>query len=278
MNRFVSLKGKLRAVAATDTGRVREHNEDAVAWDPDIGLFVLADGMGGYHAGEVASGIAVKTIMNLVREAYATQDLTGSDQDTGLSRPGVILRDAIARANKIIHQTSKTQEKCEGMGTTVVAGLFHDDRIIVAHVGDSRMYRLRGDRFEQITLDHSLLQELVDRGFYTPEEAQRVTNKNYVTRALGVEPTVEVEIKEHPVHRGDCLVLCSDGLTDMVEDEDIHLTISTFGANLDTVAKQLVQLANDNGGRDNISVMLAEVLEPFPARKGILDRILSWFG
>jgi serine/threonine protein phosphatase PrpC len=278
MNRFVSLKGKLRAVASTDTGRVREHNEDAIAWDPDIGLFVLADGMGGYNAGEVASGIAVKTIMNLVREAFATQDLTGNDQDTGLSRPGIILRDAIARANKIIHQTSKTQEKCEGMGTTVVAGLFHDDRIIVAHVGDSRMYRLRGDRFEQITLDHSLLQELVDRGFYTPEEAQRVTNKNYVTRALGVEPTVEVEIKEHPVHRGDCVVLCSDGLTDMVEDEDIHLTISTFGANLDTVAKQLVQLANDNGGRDNISVMLAEVLEPFPARKGILDRILGWFG
>ena len=278
MGRFVSLKGKLRAVAATDTGRVREHNEDAIAWDPDIGLFVLADGMGGYNAGEVASGIAVKTIMNLVREAYATQELAVPDKDTGLTRPGVILRDAIARANKIIHQTSKSQEKCEGMGTTVVAGLFYDDRIIVAHVGDSRMYRLRGDRFEQITLDHSLLQELVDRGFYTPEEAMRVTNKNYVTRALGVEPAVEVEIKEHPIQRGDCLVLCSDGLTDMVEDEDIHLTISTFGANLDTVVKQLVQLANDNGGRDNISVMLAEVLEPFPARKGILDRILGWFG
>jgi len=278
MGRFVSLKGKLRGVAATDTGRVREHNEDAIAWDPEIGLFVLADGMGGYNAGEVASGIAVKTIMNLVREAYATQELTAADKDTGLSRPGIILRDAIARANKIIHQTSKSQEKCEGMGTTVVAGLFYDDRIIVAHVGDSRMYRLRGDRFEQITLDHSLLQELVDRGFYTPEEAQRVTNKNYVTRALGVEPTVEVEIREHPVQRGDCLVLCSDGLSDMVEDEDIHLTISTFGANLDTVVKQLVQLANDNGGRDNISVMLAEVLEPFPARKGILDRILGWFG
>jgi len=278
MGRYISLKGKLRAVAATDTGRLREHNEDAIAWDPEIGLFVLADGMGGYNAGEVASGIAVKTIMNLVREAYATQELSGSDHDTGLSRPGIILRDAIARANKIIHQTSKTQEKCEGMGTTVVAGLFFDDRIIVAHVGDSRMYRLRGDRFEQITLDHSLLQELVDRGFYTPEEAQRVTNKNYVTRALGVEPTVEVEIKEHQVQRGDYLVLCSDGLTDMVEDDDIHLTISTFGVNLDTVSKQLVQLANDNGGRDNISVMLAEVLEPFPARKGILDRILGWFG
>jgi protein phosphatase len=140
------------------------------------------------------------------------------------------------------------------------------------------MYRLRADRFEQVTMDHSLLQELVDRGFYTPEEAQRVTNKNYVTRALGVEPTVDVEITEQPVHKGDFLVLCSDGLTDMVEDEDIHLTISTFSANLDTVAKQLVQLANDNGGRDNISVMLTQVTEPFPARKGILDRILGWFG
>jgi protein phosphatase len=278
MGRYVSMKSKLRAVGLTDTGRIREHNEDAIAWDAEIGLFVLADGMGGYNAGEVASGIAVKTIVNLVREAYAMQELAGADKTSGLSRPGIILRDAIARANKIIHQTSKTQEKCEGMGTTVVAALLYDNRAIVAHVGDSRMYRLRTDRFEQVTMDHSLLQELVDRGFYTPEEAQRVTNKNYVTRALGVEPTVEVEVHEYPVHRGEWLVFCSDGLTDMVEDEDIHLTISTFGANLDTVAKQLVQLANDNGGRDNISVILTQVTEPFPVRKGILDRILGWFG
>jgi len=278
MGRHVSLKGKMRAVGLTDTGKIREHNEDAIAWDSDLGLFVLADGMGGYNAGEVASGIAVKTIMNLVREAYAKQELAGPDKASGLSRPAIILRDSISRANKIIHQTSKTQEQCEGMGTTVVAGLLYDDKIIVAHVGDSRMYRLRADRFEQLTLDHSLLQELVDRGFYTPEEAQRVTNKNYVTRALGVEPAVEVEIREEPVQRGDFLVLCSDGLSDMVEDEDIHLTISTFGANLETVAKQLVQLANDNGGRDNISVVLAQVTELFPARKGILDKILGWFG
>ncbi len=278
MGSYVSLKGKLRVVGLTDTGKVREHNEDAIAWDSDIGLFVLADGMGGYNAGEVASGIAVKTILNLVREAYSIQDLSGTDKASGLSRPGIILRDAIARANKIIHQTSKTQEQCEGMGTTVVAGLLYDNKIIIAHVGDSRMYRIRADRLEQVTMDHSLLQELVDRGFYTPEEAQRVTNKNYVTRALGVEPTVDVEIREVPVQRGDWLVLCSDGLTDMVEDEDIHLTISTFSANLDTIAKQLIQLANDSGGRDNISVMLAQVTDLFPARKGILDRILGWFG
>jgi protein phosphatase len=278
MGRYVSLRSYVQAVGLTNTGKVREHNEDSISWDRDIGLFVLADGMGGYNAGEVASGIAVKTIVNLVREAFAGQELDGIDKTTGLHRPSIILRDAIARANKIIHQTSKSQSQCEGMGTTVVSALFYDNRVALAHVGDSRMYRLRKETFEQLTMDHSLLQELVDRGFYSPEEAQRATNKNYVTRALGVEPNVDVDIHEYPVEPGDWLVLCSDGLTDMVEDEDIHLTISTFGGNLDTVARQLVQLANDSGGRDNISVVLAQVVELFPARRGILDRILAWFG
>jgi serine/threonine protein phosphatase PrpC len=128
-----------------------------------------------------------------------------------------------------------------------------------------------------VTLDHSLLQELVDRGFYSPEEAQRAANKNYVTRALGVEPGVEVEIQEEAVHKGDFYVLCSDGLSDMVEDDDIHLTVSTFGANLDAVAKHLIQLANDNGGKDNISVVMSQVMDSFPARTSIFDRILKWF-
>ena len=272
------MRSKIKSIALTDTGKVREHNEDTIGEEPDIGLFVLADGMGGYNAGEVASGIAVKTIMNLVREAYQVQQLDGTDRATGLMRPSIILRDAILRANKIIHQTSKTQPQCEGMGTTVVAVLFYNNRVITAHVGDSRIYRLRGDRFEQLTLDHSLLQELVDRGFYSQEEAARSTNKNYVTRALGVEPSVEVEVREHPVQRGDHYVLCSDGLSDMVEDEDIHLTISTFNDNLETVAKQLVQLSNEHGGRDNISVVVMQVIDSFPARQRILDRILRWFG
>ncbi len=273
-----NLRGKMECVAMTDTGKVREHNEDTIGFDADIGLLVLADGMGGYNAGEVASGIAVKTIVNLVREAFAREELTGIDKETGLTRPAVILRDAIHRANKIIHQTSKTQPQCEGMGTTIVSCIFYDNKVITAHVGDSRMYRLRNDKFEQMTMDHSLLQELVDRGFYSPQEAQRATNKNYVTRALGVEPTVEVEIHEEPVSKGDYYVLCSDGLSDMVEDEDIHLTISTFSANLESVAKQLTQLANDNGGRDNVSVVMAHVLDSFPARRRMLDRVLRLFG
>jgi protein phosphatase len=274
----MSLKGRLRFVGLTDTGKVREHNEDTIAFDADIGLLVLADGMGGYNAGEVASGIAVKTIVNLVREQVEREDMNVQDRESGLSRPTIILRDAIHRANKIIYQTARTQPQCEGMGTTVVAALFFDNKITIAHVGDSRLYRQRNDKLEQVTMDHSLLQELVDRGFYSAEEAQRAANKNYVTRALGVEPNVEVEIQEVAVQKGDAYMLCSDGLSDMVEDEDIHLTINTFNDNLDTVAKQLIQLANDNGGRDNVSVVMATVLDAFPAKTRIFDKILGWFG
>jgi protein phosphatase len=127
-------------------------------------------------------------------------------------------------------------------------------------------------------MDHSLLQELVDRGFYSEEEAQRSTNRNYVTRALGVEPTVEVEVNEYDVLPGDIYLLCSDGLPDMVEDEDIHLTISTFNASLDVVGQQLVQLANEHGGRDNVSVMLAQVNDSFTAKKSLLAKLTSLFG
>ena len=272
------LKGKLRCVGMTDTGRVREHNEDTFGTDADIGLVVLADGMGGYKAGEVASGITVRTVMGLLKEAIEKQDLTIQDQELGMSRPGILLRDATQRANKIIYQTARTQTHCEGMGTTVVAGLFFDDKLTIAHVGDSRLYRMRGSKFEQITQDHSLLQELIARGFYTPEEAARAASKNYVTRALGVEPSVEVEITEVPVEKDDLFLLCSDGLSDMVEDEDIQLTISTFGANLETLAKQLVLLSNENGGRDNVSIVLVKVLEPFPVQRGMIGRLLGLFG
>jgi PPM family protein phosphatase len=271
------LKGKFRCVGMSDTGRIREHNEDTIGTDPDIGVVVLADGMGGYKAGEVASGITVRTVLGLLKDSVEREDLTRHDGESGLTRSGILLRDAVQRANKLIYQTAKTQANCEGMGTTVVAGLFFDDKLTIAHVGDSRLYRCREGKLEQVTRDHSLMQELVSRGFYTPEEAQRAAAKNYVTRALGVEPTVDVEITEVPVRRDDLYLLCSDGLSDMVDDSDIQLTINTFGANLESVARQLVQLSNDNGGRDNVSVVLVRVLDAFPARRGVIDRILGLF-
>ena len=256
---------------------MREHNEDAIGSVPEIGLMVLADGMGGYNAGEVASGIAVQIVTELATVGANREERDDIDPHSGMMRQSIVLRDAVYRANKIIYQTAQSQTHCEGMGTTIVACMFYDDRVSIAHVGDSRAYRMRDGSLEQITLDHSLLQELVDRGFYSEEEAQRSTNRNYVTRALGVEPIVEVEVHEHDVLPDDVYVLCSDGLSDMVEDDDIHLTISTFNASLEVVGQQLVDLANDHGGRDNISVMLAQIKEPFPAKKGLLAKIAGWF-
>ena len=274
----MSLKGKLAHVEVTDVGKVRDHNEDAIGTQPDIGLWVLADGMGGYNAGEVASGIAVKTIIDLVTQACKTEKRSEIESGTGYMRQTIVLRDAIHRANKVINQTAQSQPQCEGMGTTLVASLFYDNRVSIAHVGDSRMYRLRGNRFEQITMDHSLLQELVDRGFYSQEEAQRSTNRNYVTRALGVEANVDVEVQEIDVQKGDYFLMCSDGLPDMVEDEDIHLTISTFSNDVRTVGEQLIKLTNDNGGRDNVSVILVRVADTFPAQGGVLTKLRGLFG
>lgn len=273
----MNLRGKINFAELSDTGRVRDHNEDAIRSDPDIGLMVLADGMGGYNAGEIASGIAVQIVTDMAIEGAERQERDDIDSHSGLMRQSIVLRDAVYRANKIIYQTAQSQTHCEGMGTTIVACMFFDNKVSVAHVGDSRAYRLRDGELIQLTMDHSLLQELVDRGFYSAEEAQRSTNRNYVTRALGVEPTVEVEVHEHEVLPEDIYLLCSDGLPDMVEDEDIHLTISTFSANLDTAGKQLVQLSNDQGGKDNISIILTHVLEPFPAKTGLLGLLKKLF-
>ena len=273
----MGLQDKFACVQVTDVGKVREHNEDAIGTNLEAGLLVLADGMGGYNAGEVASGIAVKTVLELVTQGCATEERNAIEPETGMMRQSIVLRDAIARANKIIHQTARSQPQCEGMGTTLVACLFYDNRVSIAHVGDSRLYRLRQNRLEQLTMDHSLLQELVDRGFYSREEAQRSTNRNYVTRALGVEPAVQVELNEMDAQPEDVYLLCSDGLCDMVDDEDIHLTISTFNANLPTAGQQLIKLSNDHGGKDNISIILAHVLEPFPARRGLFARIAKLF-
>jgi len=278
MSKDKSLRRKIKFAELTDTGKVRDHNEDAIGLNSDMGLLVLADGMGGYQAGEVASSIAVQTITDMALEGATREERDDIDPHTGLMRQTIVLRDAVARANKIIFQTAQSQTHCEGMGTTLVAAMFYDNKISIAHVGDSRAYRLRNNQFEQLTMDHSLLQELVDRGFYSEEEAQRSTNRNYVTRALGVEPTVEVELQEYDVLPDDIYLLCSDGLPDMVEDEDIHLTISTFSASLNVVSEHLVQLANEHGGRDNVSVQLAQVVDSFAVKKGLLAKLSGLFG
>ncbi len=266
----MNLASKLEVVNVSDTGLKRPHNEDSSITDPANGIAIVADGMGGYKAGEVASAIAAKAILDEVHRGLASDGSLPEDHD--YSARAALLRDAIRRANKHIFETAQTVPQCQGMGTTVVSLLFYDNKISVAHVGDSRLYRLRGEAFEQVTNDHSLVQELVDRGFFTAEEAEANTPKNLVTRALGIEDSVDVDLHEDSARTGDVYLLCSDGLNDMVTDEEIHLTLSKYCANLEQAAHQLIELANENGGKDNITVVLVRVKAPFPAPVGLMSK------
>jgi protein phosphatase len=179
----------------------------------------------------------------------------------------------VGAANFAIFHAAQSTPQYAGMGTTLVLAWFYGNRMSVAHVGDSRLYRLREDRLQRLTRDHSLLQEQIDSGMITPEQARFAENKNLVTRALGVDPTVDVEIGDFDVQRGDIVLLCSDGLNDMVEDVDIELALSTLGGNLQLAADHLVQMANDNGGRDNVSVILVKIVSDFSAGRGWWQRL-----
>jgi len=241
-------------------GMVRPHNEDSIFGDADTGLVVLADGMGGYNAGEVASGIAVKVVSGgLTAELSSGRELSKVDVQSGLTHAALLLQQQIAAANKGIYEAAQTRPECAGMGTTIVAAVFHGNRVSIGHIGDSRCYRLRGEKFEQLTHDHSLLQEQIDAGQLTPEQAKYSLNKNLVTRALGIEAIVPPDITEYRLEADDIYLLCSDGLTDMVEPDVLHTMLGRGRANLAKVAADLVDLANENGGRDNISVILVHV-------------------
>lgn len=272
----MDLSGVLEVVRLSDVGCHRDHNEDAVASDIEIGLLVLADGMGGYKAGEVASEIATLTMLAEMKETISGFDPGQTDPVTGMQAESLLLIDAAAKANASIFSVSESQPQCAGMGTTLVTALFTNNKVLVGHIGDSRLYRLRGERLEQLTEDHSLLQEQLSSGLITPEQAKMSNNKNLVTRAVGIDPEVELELHEYDVETGDIYLLCSDGLTDLVEDDDIQATLIGLGSNLQLAASQLVQMANDNGGKDNISVILAKVLKPFTAEKSWYDNFLNW--
>ena len=243
----------LEFFSATDTGRARNNNEDSVAVDDSTALVVLADGMGGYNAGEVASGMATSFIKSELGRWLA--EASESATDTDVRRAMDICVD---NANRAIFNAANSNPQYAGMGTTLIVGVFRDSRLLMGHVGDSRGYRLRASRLTQITHDHSLLQEQIDSGLITPEQAAFSANKNLVTRAVGVEDTVLLETHLHEVLPGDTYLLCSDGLSDMLDDESIAQLL--MGADtLPEAASALIDAANDAGGKDNISVVLARV-------------------
>lgn len=237
--------------AAVDPGRARSNNEDSVAIDPDVGLAVLADGMGGYNAGEVASQMATTFIRTELGRWLREANSQASDADVRRA-----MDICVDNANRAIFHAANSNPQYAGMGTTLVVGAFHEGRLLVGHVGDSRAYRLRGGRLQQITRDHSLLQEQIDAGLITAEQAAFSANKNLVTRAVGVEATVLLETHQHEVQPGDLYLMCSDGLSDMIDDGTIALLLQR-GDPLEALGRALIEAANEAGGRDNISVILA---------------------
>ncbi|MEO3689971.1 Stp1/IreP family PP2C-type Ser/Thr phosphatase [Roseateles paludis] len=243
----------LEFFSATDVGRQRDNNEDSVAVDEEAGLAILADGMGGYAAGEVASqmltGFVCAELGRWLREP-------GKQAKAGDVKRAMDI--CVDNANRAIFNAANTNPRYTGMGTTLVLAVFRPEGLLLGHVGDSRAYRLRAGQFAQITRDHSLLQEQIDAGLLTAEEAAFSNNKNLVTRAVGVEDAVVLELHLHEVQPGDIYLMCSDGLSDMLSDARLA-QILQGNTLLPEMAQSLITAANDMGGRDNIALILVRI-------------------
>lgn len=241
--------------AQTDPGLTRPNNEDSFLFDERCGVAVLADGMGGYSAGEVASNMATTSIT-----AELTRWLSRRESSKHADDLCRLLALSVDKANREILQAAAGNPSFKSMGTTVVVAVFLDDRLYLTHVGDSRCYRLRGGELAQITKDHSMVQEQVDAGLITRALAAHAPGRNLLTRALGVESRLPLEVKIHLVEAGDLYLMCSDGLTDMVDDASIA-SLMRENTELAQRASALVHLANAKGGRDNVTVMLIHALD-----------------
>ena len=251
---------KIDYAARTDPGMVRKNNEDSFLAVPEAGLFVVADGMGGHASGEIASSMAIKTIEEAAREIPRL----------GVKRPLLkrifgrkksfntieFLKNTVKSANAQIFRAAQTASENHGMGTTLAIAVKTEEALLTAHVGDSRIYRLRDSKLSQLTNDHSLAAEMVRQGVLTPEEALYSTPKNILTKAVGVKEDVAEEISYHSIERGDMILLGSDGLTNMVEDEDIARILSRKNKSTEEKVNDLVDSANKAGGDDNITAIL----------------------
>jgi len=252
----------------TDPGLARENNEDSVTFDEETRLGILADGMGGYNAGEIASGMATAFI-----KSELGRWLSQAGRHANAKEVRRAMEICVDNANRSIFNAANSNPQYSGMGTTLVLGVFQEARLMLGHIGDSRCYRLRDGELAQITKDRSLLQEQMDAGLITPEQAATSTNKNLVTRALGVEDAVLLEVNEHRVEPGDIYLMCSDGLSDMVDDANIAQLLAV-DAPLELKVGQLIEAANANGGRDNISVLLAQA-QSGVKKRGLISRLLG---
>lgn len=260
----------LEIAARTDPGVLRSVNEDSIATVDELGLLVLSDGMGGYQSGDVASNLTTRVIVEGL-----TRELQKLDRNADVA---AVIENVVKRANKAIYLEGQRRAENDpgqeqAMGSTLALLLFRNNRVTLAHVGDSRIYRLRANGLELLTHDHSLLQEQIDLGILSVAAASTSHNRHLVTRGLGLKPEVEVALDECDAVPGDIYLVCSDGLNDMVDNDDIELVLNSLQTNLPLAASQLVMIANDNGGEDNVSVILAKVAPE--ARGGFFSQLFG---
>ncbi len=245
--------------AKTDVGLKREHNEDSLCADPKLGLFIVCDGMGGRNAGEIASGLAVEIIQKHMADAHKADELPliGS-MNAKLSPQTNRLASAVRLANQVVNGASQSKPGQSGMGTTVVCALLNGPMLSVAHAGDSRMYLVRGENIHALTSDHSLVAEQVRQGILTEEQAEKSAQKNIVTRALGVEESLQVDLDEIELVKGDVILLCSDGLTKGVKPWEI-MKVLREEKEPQAACDRLIKMANAAGGEDNTTVIVIMV-------------------
>jgi protein phosphatase len=259
--------------ARTDVGRVRDNNEDAYRIEPSIGLYVISDGMGGEAHGEVASNLAVETIVEHCQASLADPATTNhGDLRPELSPRTNRLAGAVHLANRRIYELGERNLEQRGMGATVVAAWMEGLRLSLAHVGDSRAYLLRAAALEQLTADHSLVAEQVRQGLITPQQAESSELQNVLTRALGPHEEIGIDAGEHTLMPGDTLLMCTDGVSRMVTDEEIASTLMT-SISAQQAADRLVDLANENGGIDNSTAIVVRII---PEPDGLLDKLKRW--
>ncbi|HTA19991.1 MAG TPA: Stp1/IreP family PP2C-type Ser/Thr phosphatase [Polyangia bacterium] len=252
---------RVRFAGDSNVGMKRAHNEDSFYLPESERLAIVADGMGGHASGEVASRMAVDTIAGFFKATQEEQQLTWPfKMDKGHRYDVNRMVTAIKLANLKIHEQAQKDPRCHGMGTTVVSALFLDDALVVGHVGDSRLYRKRDNMFEQITEDHSLLNDYIKMKHLSPDEIAAFPHKNVIVRALGMKDTVQVDVHVDAPRMGDVYLICSDGLSGMIKDEEMA-EIAMSDRDLDVVCERLITTANKNGGLDNITVVAVRLEE-----------------
>jgi serine/threonine protein phosphatase PrpC len=253
---------KVRYAGNTNVGMKRTHNEDSLYLVPQQNIYIVADGMGGHSSGEVASQLAVESIAQFFKETAEDEDITWPykmDKDKEYQENRVVT--GIKLANKRIFESQLEEPRLKGMGTTVVVTYFANGGVYIGHVGDSRVYRVRGNEIAQMTEDHSLLNDYIKMKELTPEEIENFPHKNVIVRALGMKETVQVDTMFEIPHHGDIYLLCSDGLSGMIDDNTILKTVVEFRGDLEETVNKLIERANENGGTDNITAVLSEFLE-----------------